>query len=98
MLLSMSCNENSKAKFSLIGNTNGIADGTILYLDSNLANEVIDSAVVENNYFKFQTKLMSGVFMSRSLLKLFLIISIVAFFSISAMSCCKVCAKLAISF
>lgn len=53
----MSCNENSKAKFSLIGNTNGIADGTILYLNSNLTNEVIDSAVVENNYFKFQTKL-----------------------------------------
>lgn len=57
MLLSMSCNENSKAKFSLIGNTNGITNGTILYLASNLTNEVIDSAVVENNYFKFQTKL-----------------------------------------
>jgi peroxiredoxin len=57
VLLSISCNENSKAKFSLVGNTDGIADGTILYLESNLTNEVIDSAVVENNYFKFQTKL-----------------------------------------
>jgi peroxiredoxin len=57
ILLSLSCNENSKAKFSLIGNTNGIANGTILYLVSNLTNEVIDSAVVENNYFRLQTKL-----------------------------------------
>ena len=57
ILLSISCNENPKAKFSLIGNTNGIENGTILYLASHLANALIDSAVVENNYFKFQTKL-----------------------------------------
>ena len=57
ILLSISCNENQKPGFSLIGNTNGIGNGTILYLASNLANELIDSTVVENNYFKFQTKL-----------------------------------------
>jgi hypothetical protein len=54
ILLSISCNENPKTEFSLIGNTNGIENGTILYLDYTLANELIDSAVVENNNFKFQ--------------------------------------------
>jgi peroxiredoxin len=57
ILLSISCNENPKARFSLIGNTNGIENGTILYLENTLTNELIDSAVVENNHFKFQTKL-----------------------------------------
>lgn len=57
ILLSISCNENPKAEFSLIGNTKGIENGTILYLASASANALIDSAVVENNHFKFQTKL-----------------------------------------
>jgi peroxiredoxin len=57
ILLSISCNENPKPGFSLIGNTTGIENGTILYLASPLANALIDSAVVENNNFKFQTKL-----------------------------------------
>lgn len=57
ILLSISCKENPKAEFSFIGNTNGIENGTILYLASPLANALIDSAVVENNYFKFRTKL-----------------------------------------
>jgi Domain of unknown function (DUF4369) len=57
ILLSISCNENPKSEFSLIGNTNGIENGTILYLYNTLANALIDSAVVENNNFKFQTKL-----------------------------------------
>jgi peroxiredoxin len=57
ILLSISCKENPKAKFSLIGDTNGIENGTILYLTSSLANELIDSALVENNHFKFLTRL-----------------------------------------
>jgi peroxiredoxin len=57
ILLSISCNENPKEKFSLIGSTNGIEDGTILYLDNTLANKLIDSAEVKNNHYKFQTKL-----------------------------------------
>lgn len=57
ILLSISCYENPKPGFSLIGNTTGIKNGTILYLASPIANAIIDSAVVENNNFKFQTKL-----------------------------------------
>ncbi len=57
ILLSISCNENPKREFSLIGNTNGLENGTILYLTSSLTNELIDSALVENNHFKFLTKL-----------------------------------------
>jgi len=57
ILLSISCNQNQKTGFSLTGNTKGIENGTILYLDNTLTNQIIDSTVVENNYFKFQTKL-----------------------------------------
>jgi peroxiredoxin len=57
VLLSVACNHNQKTEFSLTGETNGIENGTILYLDNSLANILIDSAVVENNKFKFQTKL-----------------------------------------
>lgn len=57
ILLSTGCNENPKSGFSLTGNTFGIENGTILYLDYTLTDELIDSAVVENNHFKFQTKL-----------------------------------------
>ena len=57
ILLSISCKENPKSEFSLTGNTNGLVNGTILYLDNTLANKLIDSAVVEDNYFKFQTQL-----------------------------------------
>jgi len=57
ILLSVSCNENQKVRFSLTGNTNGIENGTIIYLENFLTNKLIDSAVVENNHFKFHTKL-----------------------------------------
>jgi peroxiredoxin len=57
ILLSVSCNVNPKAEFSLTGNTNGIENGTMLYLDNTLDNKLIDSTMVENNHFKFQTEL-----------------------------------------
>ncbi len=57
ILLSISCKENPKSEFSLAGNTNALVNGTILYLENTLANKLIDSAVVEDNYFKFQTQL-----------------------------------------
>jgi hypothetical protein len=57
IILSISCNESQKKEFSLQGNTNGIENGTVLYLDNVLAKELIDSAIVENNSFKFQTTL-----------------------------------------
>lgn len=57
ILLSASCNSNPKTGFSLTGNTKGIENGTMLYLDNTLDNKLIDSAIVENNHFKFQTSL-----------------------------------------
>jgi peroxiredoxin len=57
ILLSISCNESRKAVFSLTGYTTGIENGTVLYLQDILTNELIDSILVENNHFKFQTKL-----------------------------------------
>lgn len=54
-LLIISCNEKSKEEFSLIGTTNDIENGTVLYLDNKEV--VIDSVVIENNSFVFNTKL-----------------------------------------
>lgn len=50
-----SCIENTKVTFSLNGTTNGIENGTILYLDQD--QNLIDSATVENNSFSFNTQL-----------------------------------------
>ena len=54
-LLIISCNEKSKEEFSLIGTTNDIENGTVLYLDNKEV--LIDSVVIENNSFVFNTKL-----------------------------------------
>jgi len=51
------CKEEPKPEFSLIGITNGIDNGTVVYLHSILENELIDSTRVENDSFSFQTKL-----------------------------------------
>ena len=56
-LFIFSCNENPKEEFSLTGTTNGIENGTILYLDRVSDEKIIDSVKVENNSFTFQTKL-----------------------------------------
>ena len=50
-LLIFSCKEKPKAEFSLSEMTNGIENGTVLYLD--IENKTIDSAKVENNTFVF---------------------------------------------
>ncbi|MCE2611709.1 AhpC/TSA family protein [Flavobacteriaceae bacterium D16] len=55
VLLTISCNEKPQAEFSLSGMTNGIPDGTALYLDAD--NTAIDSTIIENNEFIFNTKL-----------------------------------------
>lgn len=47
------CKENSKSEFSLIGTTDGIKDGTILYLSNTLEDRLIDSTSIENNSFSF---------------------------------------------
>ncbi|WP_299060946.1 TlpA disulfide reductase family protein [uncultured Polaribacter sp.] len=55
LLLVFSCNGKPDLKFSLSGTTNGLENGTILYLDYN--NKSLDSTKVINNVFKFKTKL-----------------------------------------
>ncbi len=56
-LLTISCNEKPQVQFSLSGKTNGLENGTILYLD--IKNNTIDSTRIENNTFVFKTKLPS---------------------------------------
>lgn len=57
VLLILSCNDKSTVEFSLNGTTNGIDSGTVLYLDNVLADELLDSAIIQNNSFNFKTKL-----------------------------------------
>ena len=54
-LLTISCNEKPKTEFSLNGKTNGFENGTLIFLDYN--NKTIDSAIIEDNSFEFNTKL-----------------------------------------
>ena len=54
-IIFFSCNEKKNTEFSLNGTTSGIQNGTTLYLD--YKNELIDSTKVENNTFKFNSKL-----------------------------------------
>jgi peroxiredoxin len=56
-LLTVACNEKKQEQFSLVGITNGIKDGTFLYLEKISNEKIIDSARIENNSFSFQTKL-----------------------------------------
>ncbi|WP_228851802.1 TlpA disulfide reductase family protein [Aegicerativicinus sediminis] len=57
-ILSISCQEEPKQEFSLTGKTNGIKDGTYLYLDHE--NITIDSTLVTDNAFEFTTPLASS--------------------------------------
>lgn len=54
-LLVVSCSEKPQTEFSLSGQTNGIENGTILYLD--IGNKTIDSTKIENNIFVFKSVL-----------------------------------------
>jgi peroxiredoxin len=53
----ISCGKETPKTFSLTGTTSGLADGTLLFLDHN--NQQIDSTIVTNNRFTFNTKLPS---------------------------------------
>lgn len=55
VILTTSCNEKPEKQFSLNGRTDGIENGVTLYLE--VEGEIIDSAVVLNNEFLFQSKL-----------------------------------------
>lgn len=51
-------NENPKIEFSLSGKTNGFENGTLLFLSHN--NSDLDSTIIKNNSFVFDTKLISS--------------------------------------
>ncbi len=54
-VLTISCNEKPAPEFSLSGTTNGLENGTLLYLDYD--NTPLDSVAVKDNTFVFTTKL-----------------------------------------
>lgn len=55
-----SCKENKVAEFSFTGKTNGLENGTILILENIDTDKVLDSTIVQNNSFVFNTKLTSS--------------------------------------
>lgn len=62
ILLFISCNKKPDTEFSLTGKTNGIENGTMIYLDNADSQNIdlIDSTTVENNTFVFNTELSSS--------------------------------------
>ena len=57
ILLSVFSYGQKASTFSLEGKTKNFEDGTVLYLKNNLNDKIIDSAIVANNQFKFNTKI-----------------------------------------
>lgn len=55
--LIVACNTNPDNEFQLNGITKGIENGTVLYFDNTGTETLIDSAIVEDNTFYFNTKL-----------------------------------------
>jgi len=55
--LIVACNTNPNNEFQLNGITKGIENGTVLYFDNTGTETLIDSAIVEDNTFYFNTKL-----------------------------------------
>jgi thiol-disulfide isomerase/thioredoxin len=62
LFLLISCNQKEEQSFLLEGKTNGIENGTILYLKDNLAEKIIDSTIVTNNQFTLNTKIQQFPF------------------------------------
>lgn len=57
LLTTISYSQKTESNFSLKGNTNNLENGTVLYLKNNLDEKIIDSTIVTNNQFKFNTKI-----------------------------------------
>ncbi|MFG4002832.1 redoxin domain-containing protein [Flavobacterium aquidurense] len=57
LMATISTIQAKKATFSLSGKTNNFENGTVLYLKNNLDGKLIDSSIVANNEFKFNTKI-----------------------------------------
>lgn len=55
LILLSSCKEEKQVEFSLEGKTQGIEDGTMIYLDED--HEILDSTEILNNSFVFKTDL-----------------------------------------
>jgi peroxiredoxin len=55
--LIFACNTSPRNEFQLNGITKGIENGTVLYFDNTGTETLIDSAIVEDNTFYFNTKL-----------------------------------------
>lgn len=67
IVTAISCNEETyladslkEETFSLRGTTNGMENGTVIYLDNLLENSIMDSAIVENEVFVFSGKLLKS--------------------------------------
>ena len=57
MLLLLSCAEKQGSEFMLHGATKEMENGTMLYLDNAFLREPMDSTIVQNNSFRFETAL-----------------------------------------
>ncbi|WP_340065836.1 TlpA disulfide reductase family protein [Ascidiimonas aurantiaca] len=62
ILLITSCVDKTEAEFSMSGKTNGLENGTMIYLDNadSQTIDLIDSTQVKNNTFVFNTKLSTS--------------------------------------
>ena len=58
IILIASCSEKQEMKFSLKGTTQGVENGTTIYLDKD--NVIIDSTTIENNSFAFSERLLKS--------------------------------------
>ena len=58
LLSFISCNQKEEQSFLLEGKTNGMENGTVIYLKDNLAEKIIDSTIVTNNRFTLKTKIL----------------------------------------
>ncbi|MBJ7879619.1 peroxiredoxin family protein [Gelidibacter salicanalis] len=62
ILISISCNQEKKSKFSLIGTTNELKNETVLYLLNPSTDEIVDSVQVHDNSFYLTTILPTDPF------------------------------------
>lgn len=62
ILLLVSCQHETGPEFSMTGKTNGLENGTMIYLDNadSQSIDLIDSTAVKNNSFVFHTKLSNS--------------------------------------
>jgi len=57
ILIALSCNKIREDNFFIKGKTNGIVDGTFIFLQDISTDKILDSTLIENNYFEFDTSL-----------------------------------------